>query len=76
MSGDQCPACGWPDSSPVTLLSRHPTVEGTVCYVRCVCGSVSVRLEPHSTTAARVLARGGATRPDADKPDPPADGSG
>jgi hypothetical protein len=38
-----CPSCGWP-TADAEVISRHRTSEGTVRYLRCVCGQVTIQL--------------------------------
>jgi hypothetical protein len=47
-----CPSCGWP-TAEAEVISRHPTSEGTVRYVRCVCGRVTVQLRALTEAGAR-----------------------
>jgi len=37
-----CPSCGWP-TAEARVISRHRTSEGTVRYLRCVCGQVTIQ---------------------------------
>jgi hypothetical protein len=53
----RCTACGWP-LAETQLVSAHRTSEGLVCYRRCVCGQITIRLRPPGGTAA-----GGSTAP-------------
>ncbi|MDT7686434.1 MAG: hypothetical protein QOG57_6744 [Pseudonocardiales bacterium] len=67
----QCTACGWP-LAETSVVSAHRTSEGLVCYRRCVCGRITIRLRPPrraagaaSTSApapAEVLAASGGQR--------------
>ncbi|HEY2096784.1 MAG TPA: hypothetical protein VGH72_10000 [Pseudonocardia sp.] len=41
----QCTACGWP-LAETSVVSAHRTSEGLVCYQRCVCGRITIRLRP------------------------------
>jgi hypothetical protein len=38
-----CTACGWP-LAETSVVSAHRTSEGLVCYQRCVCGRITIRL--------------------------------
>ncbi|HZE38036.1 MAG TPA: hypothetical protein VE172_04415 [Stackebrandtia sp.] len=43
---DQCPLCRLRMSEAVSVVSRHPTSNGTVVYARCDCGRLSMWFEP------------------------------
>src|SRR5207249_1817516 len=50
----RCPRCGWPaDRDGMRLLSTHQTTEGTVRYLRCVCGAHVVALAGRTVGATR-----------------------
>lgn len=51
-----CPHCGWPDTEPYQVLSRHRTQNGMTVWSRCPCGSLQVRVVDGA--CARVVARG------------------
>lgn len=51
-----CPYCGWPDTQPFHVLSRHHTTDGLTVWIRCACGSVQVWVV--DPTGARLLVRG------------------
>lgn len=51
-----CPYCGWPDTDPFTVLSRHRTRTGVTVWTRCSCGSLQVRVIDGACT--RVVTRG------------------
>ncbi|MBE1463536.1 hypothetical protein [Kibdelosporangium phytohabitans] len=51
----RCPHCGWPDSEPCSVLSRHVTPEGQTVRTRCACGSLQVRLI--TSAGAHVVSR-------------------
>lgn len=53
---DRCPHCGWPDTQPFQVLSRHPTPEGLTVWIRCACGSIQVWTV--DLTGANLLTRG------------------
>lgn len=55
----RCPHCGWSDSDPFHVLSRHPTADGLTAWIRCACGSLQVW--QFGPAGARLLVRG---RPD------------
>jgi hypothetical protein len=38
-----CPSCGWP-TAEAEVISRHRTSEGTVRYLRCVCGRMTIQV--------------------------------
>jgi hypothetical protein len=40
-----CPFCGWPDTDPVTTVSRHRTASGVTVWTRCICGSLQTRVQ-------------------------------
>ena len=46
----RCAHCGR-TGAEATVLSTHPTSEGSVRYRRCVCGSVSIELVTRPTEA-------------------------
>jgi hypothetical protein len=46
-----CTTCGWP-LAETSVVSAHRTSEGLVCYRRCVCGRITIRLRPPSRAAA------------------------
>lgn len=52
----RCPYCGWPDTQPFRVLSRHYTPEGLTVWIRCACGSVQVWVVDHA--GARPIMRG------------------
>lgn len=54
--GDGCPRCGWPDSEPYEVVSRHQTSDGLVVWTRCVCGALQLRLG--QAVGAEPIARG------------------
>ncbi|MFL1380195.1 hypothetical protein [Nocardiopsis protaetiae] len=54
-----CPHCGWPDSQPFRVMSRHTTTAGLTMWVRCACGSLQVR--EVGAAGVRIVSRG---RPD------------
>jgi hypothetical protein len=55
-----CPSCGWP-TAETRVISRHRTSEGTVRYLRCVCGQVTIQLHSggHSSTSRSLALLGG-----------------
>lgn len=52
----RCEHCGWPESEPYAILSRHRTSQGLALWTRCACGTTRVRLRP-PTGAERIVAR-------------------
>ena len=50
-----CPSCGWP-TAEAEVVSRHCTSEGTVRYLRCVCGQVTIQLEGSTTGSLALVA--------------------
>lgn len=57
-----CPRCGWPETEPYEVVSRHPTSNGTVVYTRCLCGLLHVRRSRGARPGAP-LARGSRPAP-------------
>lgn len=59
VSAAACRHCGWPDSEPYEVVSRHATTEGVIVYTRCVCGVLHVRRHSPgaASTAATIIAR-------------------
>ncbi|MEV2276827.1 hypothetical protein AB0I72_14730 [Nocardiopsis sp. NPDC049922] len=51
-----CPHCGWPDSQPYSVVSRHATAAGMTVWVRCACGSVQIR--EIGASGVRIVSRG------------------
>jgi hypothetical protein len=49
----RCSRCGWPESEPFEVVSRHCTSEGVIVYARCACGRLQV------WRGAAVVLRGG-----------------
>ncbi|MGW1024581.1 hypothetical protein ACWD4J_12870 [Streptomyces sp. NPDC002577] len=66
---NHCPHCGWPETQPYEVVSRHATTQGLTVWTRCACGSLQVRVVRHPDRAghtdARIVARG---RPAMDRP--------
>lgn len=52
----RCPYCSRPNSTPVTVVSEHPTAAGSTVWTRCPCGSLQVRLV--DTGRVEVVLRG------------------
>ena len=57
----RCSACGWP-ATEAEVLSRHRTSEGIVSYLRCVCGELTVRLDPEAGCVPASGGHGGRPR--------------
>lgn len=63
-SGDNasltCQRCGWPESDPYEIVSRHYTSAGVIEYTRCACGLLQVRYRNAADAAdsGRMMARG------------------
>jgi hypothetical protein len=53
----RCSACGWP-ATEAEVLSRHRTSEGIVSDLRCVCGELTVRLDPGAGCVVATAGRG------------------
>lgn len=55
-----CGRCGWPESEPYEIVSRHYTSSGVIEYTRCACGLLQVRYRNAADTrdAGRLVARG------------------
>jgi len=60
MTTTQCPYCGWPDTEPFEIVSRHQTPEGLTVWSRCGCGSLQVRVT--DGVSARIVSRSRPTR--------------
>lgn len=57
VSTDLCRQCGWPDTEPYDVVSRHTTSEGVIIYTRCTCGLLHVRRQQLGEAHASIIAR-------------------